>query len=198
MKGLVVLAVLLGAAVLAGCRSVEVTPPPREVEGIVGRLVATPFSVSTSDVPCPSGVYFFNSRMGWYEVIRPVNDLATFVFFTSQEEADAYVRERFRAGRRPDVPLFESWPPPALRPDFDSFASRDLGDYLGRRLVAVRNDTLRHPDWGDTRHPTFRYELTGLVTDHFVYVRYGHAALVRRLNVMSRNLHFHSVWWGDS
>ena len=202
MRRIAVLVALLGAvgiALLVGCRSVEVARPVvPEGEGIVGRLLATPFSIVSSDVPCPSGVYFFNSRMGWYEVIRPVDDQATFLFFTNQEEADAYVRERFEAERRPEVPLFESWPPPALRPDFDLFASRDLGDYLGRRLEAVRNDTLRHPDWGETRHPVFRYELDGRVTDYFVYIRHGQVSQARRLNVMSSNLHFHSVWWGDS
>ncbi|MCL2191306.1 MAG: hypothetical protein FWB79_04905 [Treponema sp.] len=198
MRKLVAPAVLLGFALLAGCRTVEVAPPAPDGDGIVGRMDAVPFGIFSSETPCPSGVYFFNSRMQWYEVIRPVNDLATFLFFTGQEEADAYVRERFRAERRPEVPLFESWPPPALRPDFDSFARRDLGDYLDRRLATVRGDTLRHPDWGDTGHPTFRYEMTGRATEYMVYIRYGQVAQARRLSVMSANLHFHSVWWGDS
>ncbi|MCL2193023.1 MAG: hypothetical protein FWB78_06485 [Treponema sp.] len=197
MKRLIAPAMLLGVALLVGCRTVEVAPPVPEDDGIVGRMVATPFSIFSSEIPCPSGVYFFNSRMQWYEVIRPVNDLATIIFFTSQDEADAYVRGRLEAERRPDVPLFESWPPPSLRPDFDSFAYRDLGEYLDRRLVTIRNDTIRHPDWGDTGHPIFRYELTGRVTEYFVYIRYGYVSQVKRLNVMSGNLHFHSVWWGD-
>jgi len=189
---------LLGAALLVGCRTVEVAPPVPEEDGIVGRMTATPFGIFSSEVPCPSGVYFFNTRMQWYEVIRPVDDQVTIIFFASQEYADAYVRRRFEAERRPEVPLFESWPPPSLRPDFDSFAERDLGEYLNGRLAVIRNDTLRHPDWGDTGHPIFRYEITGHVTEFFVYIRYGSVSQARRLNVMSANLHFHSVWWGES
>lgn len=198
MKKLVVVAALLGAALLIGCRSVEVARPAPEEDGIVGRLEAVPFGIFSSDEPCPSGVYFFNSRMNWYEVIRPANDRATILFFASAEEADAYVRRRFEAERRPEVPLFETWPPPALRPDFDSFAERDLGDYLDHWFEAIRTNTLRHPDWGETGHPIFIYEITGRVTEHLVYIRYGYVSRVKRLNVMSANLHFHSVWWGEA
>ena len=196
MKRLIAIvpALALGVALLIGCRTAQVAPPVPEADGIVGRLDATPFGIFSDDVPCPSGVFFRNSLMQWYEIVRPVNDSATVLFFDSQESADAYVHARFLAERRPDVPLFESWPPPALRPDFDSLARRDLGDYIGRRLAAIRGDTLA---WDGPRHPVFRYELGGQVTEYLVYVRYGQVAQARRLNVMSANLHFHSVWWGD-
>jgi len=199
MKKIAVFAGAALAALIAGCATVE-APPPEPEGGAppVGRIDAAPFAVFSSDEPCPSGVYFFNRRMQWYEVIRPVNDSAAFLFFASQADADAYVLQRFAEGRREEVPLFESWPPPfRAGEDFDALAMRDLGQYISGRLEAARSQTIRHPDWGDTGQPAFRLEQSGLVTEHIVYERYGYVSRTRRLNVMSANIHFHSVWWNS-
>ena len=185
------------AALLAGCAAVEAPPALARGAEPVGRIDAVPFGIFSSAEPCASGSYFFNARMQWYEVVRPVNDRATILFFATQADADAYVRERFAAERREDVPLFESWPPPfRAGEDFDAFARRDLGACLLGRLEAIRTQTLRHLDFGDMGHPAFRDEFHGLETEHLVYIRYGYVGANRRLAVMSAGLHFQSVWWG--
>jgi len=191
-------AVLLGAALLAGCASEP--PPPERGAGPAGILRAVPYAFFPADAPPPSGTYFHNPRLGRYEVARPLDDSAAIIFFDGQEGADGYVRARLAEGRRPGAAFYDAWPPPPLRrgEDFDAFAERSLGPYLDQRLEAIRGGTLGHPDLGDTGLAAFESEMEGRETAHFVYVRHGYAAYgVRRLSVMSANLHFYSVWWGD-
>ena len=187
------LALILPAAILiAGCASSGATRTGAEP---VGRIDAVPFGVFASDVPGESGASFFNDKLQWYDVIRPVDDTATVLFFLTQDDADNYVRARFAADRRDSSPLFDSWPPPVARVDYDFFASRDLGGEIKEQIDLIRNGTISIPNIGDTGHPTFRHELSGRITEYPVYIRDGRVAQTMRLTVMSANLHFQSVQW---
>jgi len=197
MRKTFVLAAALALVLAAGCRSVERGAPAGG--GVVGEIVATPFAFVPNAVPGAAETSFFNPRMRWYEVVRPVDDSARVLFFRSQAEADAYVRARFETERRPGVPLFDSWPAPLRRGEnADVFAHREQGEYLRSELAIILDGTLVHPDFGDTGHPVFAHELSGRMTGHFVYIRYGHIPGARRLLVLSANLHFQSVWWGTT
>jgi hypothetical protein len=194
MRKFVVLVSL--AALLAGCRG---TPPApeRDGDGVVGRIEGTLYNVYRSDNPLPSEPSFFNELLGSYEVVREMNDEAVVMFFESQDDADAYVLARFRAGRRPNVRLIESWPPPVGSGlDYDLFVSRDIAEILDSEVSELLNGTLRSGDW-NTRHPAFRHELSGRETEYVVYVRDGFVADRRRLEVRSANVQFHSVWWPE-
>ena len=190
LPAFVLAAFVLPALLLPGCKS-----KPDAGDGIVGSITAIPFGIFSTDRPQPGEPSFFNEKFGHYEVIRPLDDLATILFFASQEQADAYVRMRFRSDRRPEVPLLDSWPPTLSGRDFDVFSERDLGQVLKEELAVIKTQVLRHPEWGDTGHPAFRSQATGRETPYLVYIREGYIRQSRRLDVRSANLHFHSIWY---
>jgi len=184
-------AILLAAVLLAGCRSVEA--PPDRGDGPVGTIRAIPFGVFAQQETPRGEPFFFNARLGVYQVIRPIDDSAEILFFETQADADFYVRSRFVSERRLEVPLIEVWP--ALQPgiDYDQFVARDFSAGLREELDVILNRALRDPDWGDTGHPVFESELSGRMTDYFVSVRDGSVGATRRLEVRSANLLFRSV-----
>ena len=189
-----ILALFILPALLAqGCKSQGAAG-----DGIVGSITAVPFGIFSTDRPQAGEPSFYNEKFGHFEVIRPLDDLATVLFFASQEQADAYVRGRLRSDRRPDVPLLTSWPPTISGRDYDVFAERDLARILRDEIAVIKTQVLKHPDWGDTGHPAFRSQSSGRETPYLVYIREGHIGQFRRLDVRSANLHFHSIWWGDA
>ena len=189
-------ALLLPVAILiAGCASGGAQIPTLSSTEPVGRIDAVPFGVFKSDVPGQPGASFFNDKLQWYDVILPIEDTATVLFFLTQDDADNYVMARFAADRNDAVPLVESWPPPFTREDYDLFTKRDLGDEIKEQIDLIQNRTINIPNIGDTGHPIFRHEFSGLVTEYPVYIRYGRVTQTMRLIVMSANLHFQSVQW---
>jgi hypothetical protein len=185
-------ALFLVTALLASCRS---GPSAARNDGIVGTITATPFGISTqTETPLQSEPSFFNARLQMFQVIRPLDDKATVLFFTNQREADAHVREIAGKERRPGVPFFDSWPPKRRTGgDYDMLARRNLSDAINEELNTIMNRNLRDSDWGDTGHPVFVHELTGRTTDHFVIIREGYVGRINRLEARSANLHFYSV-----